>query len=416
VTATDGCSDLVIAGGGLAGATLALALRKRLPQLKIAVIEQFPLSDEVALPLDYQPSYDARSTALSWGSRCIFESLGLWDDIAQQATPIRGIHVSERGRFGVTRLSAQEHGQDALGYVVDNRWMGLCLTRALAADGGLEWLAPAQVETVRRGPSEQGNRQSFELTLAGEVRSSIHTRQLVIADGGRSDLREQLGFRVNTTRFGQQALIANISTSEAHEFVAYERFTDQGPLALLPRGSAQRSEGESSLVWTQPDTSADDVLAMSDAERCTYLQARFGWRLGRIERIGTLYHYPLTLSLVDEFVQPGIALIGNAAHSLHPVAGQGFNLALRGIERLVHGLGQAQSDSKADAFRFYIESHRQDVSLTAAASTELVRLFGSRNPVLGLARDLGLAGLDVATPLKRSFARRAMGLVTPGRG
>ena len=184
-------TDLIIAGGGLAGAALALALAKSVPDLRVTVVEAFPLSPQ-ALPDSYQPSYDARSTALAWGSRRIFEELGLWSRLAQHATPIERIHVSDRGHFGATRLSASEHGQPALGYVVDNRWMGLCLMRALL-DTRVQWEAPAEV--VDMTPMPQGVRVAVR---SGDETRELTAQCLVVADGGRSGLREALGFQTQS--------------------------------------------------------------------------------------------------------------------------------------------------------------------------------------------------------------------------
>ena len=403
-------TDLIIAGGGLAGATLALALSREVPELRVTVVEAVPLSPD-ALPDDYQPSYDARSTALAWGSRLIFDELGLWSKLSQHATPIRHIHVSDRGHFGATRLHAQDHGQEALGNVVDNRWMGLCLMRALL-DTNVSWQAPAEVTGMV--PTPEGVRVQLlkdgePLTLTGQC--------LVVADGGRSGLREKLGFQVRTEDYGQNALIANVSTGESHEFVAYERFTDTGPMALLPHGSPTQAQNHSALVWTLSDTALNDILSLSDDQKCRKLQQRFGWRLGGFTYIGECHHYPLRLTTVDEAVRPGVALVGNAAHALHPVAGQGFNLALRGLMTLVEQFRLAVDSGTAigalSVLGEYQRLHRQDWRQTVQFSDSLIRLFGQPLAPVALARDAGLMGLDMVPGAKRWFARKAMG--TGGR-
>lgn len=403
-------TDLIIAGGGLAGATLALALARVVPELRVTVVESFPLSPE-ALPEDYQPSYDARSTALAWGSRLIFEELGLWSALSEHATPIHHIHVSDRGRFGATRLAAQDHGQAALGYVADNRWMGLCLMRALLTTG-VSWQAPAAVVGMTNTPggvSVRIRKDGEDYSLTGQC--------LVVADGGRSSLREQLGFVTRTQDYGQNALIANVSTSESHQFTAFERFTEDGPMALLPHGSPTRAENQSALVWTLTDSALEQVLALSEEDKCRKLQERFGWRLGRFTRIGQCHHYPLKLTTVDESVRPGVALVGNAAHALHPVAGQGFNLALRGLITLVEQFRRAVTAGTGIGdlaiLGEYQRLHRQDWQQTVQFSDSLIRVFGQSLPPLALARDAGLVGLDLVPGAKRWFARKAMG--TGGR-
>ncbi|WP_297790611.1 2-octaprenyl-6-methoxyphenyl hydroxylase [uncultured Marinobacter sp.] len=400
-------TDLIIAGGGLAGATLALALSRVVPSLRVTVVEAFPLSPD-ALPDSYQPSYDARSTALAWGSRLIFEELGLWPRLSAHATPIEHIHVSDRGRFGATRLHASEHDQAALGYVADNRWMGLCLMRELLQTR-VHWEAPAEV--VDMTPLPEGVQVS--------VKSGDHTRELtaqclVVADGGRSGLREKLGFQTRVHDYGQNALIANVSTAESHGFTAFERFTDAGPMALLPHGSLSRAGHQSALVWTLTDEALDDILSCSNEDKCRRLQERFGWRLGRITRIGTCNHYPLKLTTVDEPVRPGVALVGNAAHALHPVAGQGFNLALRGLMTLVEQfrLAAAQGTPIGDlaVLKRYQALHHRDWQQTVQFSDSLIRIFGQSMPPLAAARDAGLVGLDLLPGAKRWFARKAMGV------
>ena len=401
-------TDLIIAGGGLAGATLALALARAVPSLRVTVVEAFPLSPG-ALPESYQPSYDARSTALGWGSRLIFEELGLWHRLAGQATPIRHIHVSDRGHFGATRLHAAEHGQDALGYVVDNRWMGLCLMRELL-ETGVQWRAPADVTDMT--PMPGGVR--VQLTSGDKGACELTARCLVVADGGRSGLREKLGFRVTRHSYGQNALIANVSTGDSHGFSAFERFTDAGPMALLPHGSPSRAGHQSALVWTLADEALAEVLEFPDEDKCRRLQERFGWRLGRFTHIGTCHHYPLALTTVDEPIRPGVALVGNAAHALHPVAGQGFNLALRGLMTLVEQFRLAAEQGKSigdlDVLRRYQSLHRQDWQQTVRFSDSLVRVFGQSMPPITAARDAGLVGLDLLPGAKRWFARKAMGL------
>ena len=387
--------QLAIIGGGLVGASLALALQEGARQRgwRIVLIEPFAPGNS------YQPSYDARSSALSYGTRQIYERLGLWPALSARAEPIRQIHVSDRGRFGATRLSAESEGVPALGYVVENAWLGQCLWQALDAEV-VEWRCPAEVTAL------QALGDGYRLTLNDG--SQLDCDLAVLADGGRSGLREQLGIAVKTTPYGQSALIANISTAEAHQGQAFERFTDDGPMALLPL-----SENRSALVWTRQGSDAQRLAALPDREFLAELQQVFGYRLGALTQVGARHLYPLSLVEASEQVRPHLVVLGNAAHSLHPIAGQGYNLSLRDTL----ALAEALLDSPATPGDFtvlqdYLRRQRLDQQLTVGFSDQVTRLFSTAQPLLVAGRNLGLLGLDLLPPAKHWFARQAMGLGT----
>lgn len=396
--------DVLIVGGGMAGASLALALSRHAPGLGVAVVESAPISPDVSPQQQYQPSYDARATALAYGSRLIYEDLGLWPALSEAATPIRRIHVSERGRFGSTRMDASDHDQEALGYVVDNAWMGLNLVSALGR-ADVEWLCPARVNSAHsdaRGASvcieREDRRETWQCGL------------LVVADGGRSGLREALGFSSRRQDYDQCALIATVTTSRPHEGVAYERFTAEGPVALLPHREAR----DYALVWTMPASEMERRMAMQDSAFLRELQTLFGWRQGRFEQVGHRHSYPLGLEQVAEPARPGVVLVGNAAHALHPVAGQGFNLALRGLMRLSACLAEAHESGKPlselETLRPYLREHQQDVDAIVGFSDGVIRVFSGSGGFPGHIRDLGLLALDAAPGARHWLARRNMGL------
>ena len=385
--------DLAIVGGGLVGASLALALQStaRARGWRIALIEPFALSS------GYQPSYDARSTALAYGSRLIYERLGVWPAIAERAEPIVDIHVSDKGRFGTTRLSARDEGVPALGYVVENAWIGHCLWQGLDARV-IDCQCPAEVTQLT--PLGDG----YRLTLKDG--STLDCNLLVLADGGRSGLREQLGIGVKTTPYGQSALIANVTPERPHQGQAFERFTDEGPMAFLPLG-----DNRCALVWTRQSADAERLAQLDDRTFLEQLQHAFGYRLGAIRQVGSRYLYPLALTEAKEQVRPHLVVLGNAAHSLHPVAGQGYNLSLRDTLALAEHLIQSPEPLGDFAtLQRYQQAQLGDQQLTVGFSDQTTRLFSTAQPLVAAGRTLGLVVLDLLPPAKHWFARQAMGL------
>lgn len=387
--------NLAIIGGGLVGASLALALQAgaKARGWKIALIEPFAPGDS------YQPSYDARSSALSFGARQIYQRLGVWQSISQRAEPIKQIHVSDRGRFSTARLSAMEEGVPALGYVVENAWLGQCLWQALDQEV-ISWRCPAEVTHLQ--PLEDG----YRLTLGDETQ--LDCDLAVLADGGRSGLREQLGIGVRKRPYQQSALIANITTSEAHNGMAFERFTDEGPMALLPL-----PENRCALVWTRLGMDAQRLAELDERSFLAELQGVFGYRLGTLRQVGARHLYPLSLVEAEEQVRAHLVVLGNAAHSLHPIAGQGFNLSLRDAQALAETLLASTAPlGDLSTLQAYQERQRLDQQLTVGFSDQVTRLFGNAQPLVALGRNIGLLGLDLLPPAKRWFARQAMGLGT----
>ncbi|MGV8916689.1 MAG: 2-octaprenyl-6-methoxyphenyl hydroxylase [Pseudomonas sp.] len=387
--------NIAIIGGGLVGASLALALQAgaKARGWKIVLIEPFAPGDA------YQPSYDARSTALSFGARQIYERLGLWQQISRRAEPILQIQVSDRGRFGAARLSALEEGVPALGYVVENAWLGQCLWQGLDKDI-VTWRCPAEVTRM------QALGDGYRLTLNDDT--DLECDLAVLADGGRSGLREQLGIGVRQREYNQSALIANITPSEAHCGQAFERFTDDGPMALLPL-----PDNRCALVWTRLGMDAQRLADLDERSFLRELQEVFGYRLGNLKQVGVRHLYPLKLIEAEEQVRPNLAVLGNAAHSLHPIAGQGFNLSLRDAHALAGALLTSLSEpGHFPTLQAYHERQSLDQAMTVGFSDKVTRLFGSSQPLIGAGRNLGLLGLDLLPPAKRWFARQAMGLGT----
>jgi 2-octaprenyl-6-methoxyphenol hydroxylase len=388
--------DILIAGGGMVGASLARAVAGL--GLKIAVLE--PVRAEAAV----QPSYDDRVIALAYGSRLILDAMGVWKPLAANAQPIERIHISDRGHFGFAHLDCREESTPALGYVLTARAIGASLLADIETQAGLDWLSPANLLSFQT----MTDHVLANIEVDGQIRQ-LSARLLVGADGGDSAVRRQLDPPLRQWTYGQTAVIANISPSKPHGNVAYERFTDSGPLALLPM-----SEHRCSLVWTQRDADVDELLGLDDAAFLQRLQRRFGFRLGRFHRLGRRAAYPLRFTQVKKMFAPRVLLIGNAAHSLHPIAGQGFNLGLRDVAQFADSLAQAAAqgeDPGATAvLQAYAAARMPDQQGVGLMTDGLARLFSNPLPPLRLARNAGLLALDMLPPLKRRLARQFMGL------
>lgn len=404
------CSfDVLIVGGGMVGASLAAALARDEHSPSVAVVEKHPL---LGCEAAFQPSFDARSTALSLSSVEFFDGLGLWSPIRERAEAITRIHVSDRGRFGSTRLQADEEGLEALGYVVENRWMGRVLQRHMQDNPRISVFAPAELEQIElQGEGVRACLHSGSESFASEAGI------LVLADGARSTLAATLGIATQSRSYGQVALIANVSHDKAHRGCAFERFTDQGPLAMLPLLPAASGEPRSALVWVMPPERAGQMQAVAEQEFLGLLQQQFGYRLGRLRRVGERHAYPLVLHRASEQVRSAVVVVGNAAHALHPVAGQGFNLSVRDIARLAqvlreeHRFGRALG--KLPILQRYSEAQGADQLRTIGFSDVLPRLFGAGLLPLVFARDLGLIALNLLPAARHLFVRQATGLPGP---
>jgi 2-octaprenyl-6-methoxyphenol hydroxylase len=404
VSAAASC-DVAIVGGGMVGVSLALALAQALPAgRRIVLLESFPLPDQKPdFAAQYSPSFDARSTALSYSSCLIYQQLGIWAQLRERACAIARIHVSDRGRFGHALLEAQDCAWPALGYVIENAWLGNILIQCLHQQERVELVSPATVTAARIGAG------GTTLELADG--KPLQTRLLIVADGAQSGLREALGIDTDTRSYEQHAVITNIGHALPHAGCAWERFTRQGPLALLPLLADASAPHRSALVWTLPPDRAQHMLEVSEDEFLQQLQQAFGYRLGRLQRLGERSSYPLQLVQAREQVRSGLVVIGNAAHALHPVAGQGFNLALRDVARLVDVLGAAgdQDFATLGVLQQYASAQRRDQQRTVEFSDRLPGLFMRPEAALGALRDVGLLGLDLIPALRREFVQQTAG-------
>ena len=388
--------DVAIVGGGMVGASCALALS--------GTGRSVVLIEGVAPASSAQPSFDERTTALGNASRRIFEGLGVWEAIEQSCAAIRTIHVSDAGRFGFARLKASEQGIDAFGYVVANRAIGNALWGRLANAPGVSLRVPARPQSVEIAPD------AVTVTIdADGVRERLTTRVVVAADGAHSSVRSAAGIAASVEDYGQIALVANVQADRPNDGTAFERFSSCGPLAVLPL-----RDGSFTVVWTVLPAHAAQILAMPDDAFLKELQMRFGWRAGCFVHAGRRASYALNLTRAAATVAERTVLIGNAAQALHPVAGQGFNLGLRDAAMLAELIVAGGEDpGAAELLKQFANWRASDRNGVIRFTDGLIKLFGDKRRGVGMLRNLGLLRFDLTPPAKSALARVSAGFGGP---
>ena len=391
--------DIIIAGGGMIGTSLGLALAPL--KLRVAIIEA------VARSAEQQPSFDDRSTALSRSSQRTFEAMGLWPEIVAASTPIKNIHISDKGRFGFAHIDASEQKVEALGHVVINRVLGQVLQSSLSDVDGLDLWCPAKICAVAAADDEV----MATIEEPGGQRT-LTCNLLVAADGANSGVRDMIGISASRVDYEQWAVIGNVLPEKAPGNCAYERFTDTGPIAMLPI-----ADERAAFVWMLPPASAQALLALSDEEFTRRLQDTFGYRLGRFSKVGKRAAYPLSLTKANGLFAKRSVVVGNAAHGLHPVAAQGFNLGMRDVAALCDCIADARDDQEesldcgsAAILEHYAEWRRSDQKKLVRFTDGIVRLFGDQRPPVPALRDLGMLAFDMIPGVRKMFAKHTMGL------
>jgi 2-octaprenyl-6-methoxyphenol hydroxylase len=392
--------DIIIVGGGMIGATAALALSQiSYPHpLKIAIVESVEPSDETS------SSFDQRAVALSAASVEILKNLKLWKSIQPLACAITDIHVSDQGRFGFTRLKANDYKMDALGQVVPLDQTGPVLWNAIRTTKNITTFCPYKIT----GIINKKDHKEVSVNIESEIDRSqqLFAKMLLAADGTFSSIAKMTNIKTSRKPYLQHAIIANIATEHPHKNRAFERFTQQGPLALLPL-----TRNRMSLVWCQTEVNAQKVLTYLDNEIIEKLQQEFGYRLGLITKIGALTTYPLALHTAEKTYQERVLLLGNAAHTLHPIAGQGFNLGLRDIAALVDHIKERPINEMGSEsfFEDYQQQRQADWKQTITATNGLVKLFSNDFLPMAIARSKALGLVDKIPFVKKQLAMAAMG-------
>lgn len=386
-------ADVLIVGGGMAGQTLAVALGGA--GLDVAVVDREPPAQTRTL------ARDGRTSAIAFGAMRALDGIGIWTHLAAEAEPILEIRVSDRDSPLFLHYDHRDLGRDPLGFIVENVAIRRALAARVAALPNVHLLAPAAVAHLERGRS----RATATLEDGRRLRAPL----AVAADGRHSPTRRAAGITVAEWAYPQTGLVCNVAHEKPHRGVAHERFLPAGPLAVLPlRGN------RSSIVWTERADLAPTMLALDDRSFAREIETRFGPHLGHMTLDGGRWSYPLAFTLADRYALPRLALLGDAARAIHPIAGQGFNLGLRDVAVLAEVVVDAARlglDCGDGAVLERYERWRRFDGLALAATTDLLnRLFSTAFPPVQMARDLGLATVNQIPPLKRFFMRDAMGI------
>jgi 2-polyprenyl-6-methoxyphenol 4-hydroxylase len=388
-------ADVLIVGGGFVGATLAIALAEA--GLTVLVVETG--APQAALV----PRFDGRASAISLSSQRMLSQLGLWETLAPDAGPMLDIRVADGSSRLFLHYDHRQVGDQPFGYMLENRHLRQAIHLRLLETAGARLLAPAQIVRLERGS------RAVEATLADGGR--LKARLCIAADGRDSRTRDDAGIRVTRWSYRQTAIVCTVRHERPHGGVAHEHFLPAGPFAILPLAD----QHQSSIVWTERAALAPVIMAGDDAQFLSELRRRFGDFLGEISVEGPRFSYPLSLQYAERSIDRRLALVGDAAHAMHPIAGQGLNMGFRDVAALTDVLSEAKARRRDIGDRAVLARYQRwrrfDNTLMLAMTDGLTRLFSNDITPLRVARDLGLAAVNRMPPLKRVFIRHAMGIV-----
>ncbi|MBZ6535091.1 2-octaprenyl-6-methoxyphenyl hydroxylase [Acinetobacter seifertii] len=397
--------QVIIVGGGMVGLSLSLMLAKANIAVKLLEAVKYPNYDDQNVA-PYHSSFDARNTALSRRSVQIYQKLGLWDALQQHATPILQVHITEQGSFGKARLVAEQEKVESFGQVIENAWLGRVLLTQVRQQPLIELIDGVKVTAL----TQDAEQVHIEAQRGDEV-LKLESKLLIAADGRDSFCRQAIGVGVDVHDYDQVAIVTTVQTSKPHEQVGFERFSALGPLALLPLPGEYRR----SVVWPVKKGTEDEWLGEeNDQHFLSALQQTYGDRAGKFEKTGKRFSYPLSQVLAHKQAVGRVILMGNAAHTIHPVAGQGFNLCLRDadvlLRYLVNQLSKSDDIGKPDNLLTYEQARLSDQQRVIKFCDTVVRGFSNQNPLLKLIRNTGLIAFDVIPGVKPLVANYAMGL------
>ena len=397
--------EVIIVGGGMVGLSLALMLAKTGIAVKLLEVIQYPDYDDINLA-PYHSSFDARNSALSRRSVQIYQELGLWDALQEHATPILEVNITEQGSFGKARLIAEQEKVESFGQVIENAWLGRVLLTQVKKELLIELIDGVQVTSLI-----QDKDFAYIEAQRGETALKLQSKLVIAADGRDSFCRKALGIGASVHDYDQVAIVTTVQTSKPHQHVGFERFSPLGPLALLPLPGEYRR----SVVWPVPKGTEHEWLGDENDQHFLHaLQQTYGDRAGKFQKTGKRFSFPLSQVLAEKQAVGRVVLMGNAAHTIHPVAGQGFNLCMRDAyvlyRYLAEQLEQGADLGDAQMLQDYEKSRLKDQQRVIKFCDSVVRGFSNQNPFLKLIRNTGLVAFENIPGIKPLVANYAMGL------
>lgn len=397
--------EVIIVGGGMVGLSLALMLAKANIGVKLLEAIQYPNYDDANLA-PYHSSFDARNSALSRRTVQIYQELGLWEALQEHATPIYEVHITEQGSFGKARLTAEQEKVESFGQVIENAWLGRVLLQQVKQEALIELIDGVQVTSLTQDAD-----WAYIEAIRGAEKIALQSKLVIAADGRDSFCRKALGIGASEHDYDQVAIVTTVQTSKPHNHVGFERFSPLGPLALLPLPGEYRR----SVVWpVQKGTEGEWLGDENDQHFLDALQQTYGDRAGKFQKTGKRFSFPLSQVLAEKQAVGRVVLMGNAAHTIHPVAGQGFNLCMRDAyvlrRYLIEQNTQGSDLGDAAMLRDYEKSRLTDQQRVIKFCDSVVRGFSNQNPILKLIRNTGLVAFDTIPGIKPLVANYAMGL------